>query len=394
MTMTPVIDADAHVTEPRDVWSSRLPKRYVEAGPTMVRDDDGRDLWTMGGKSLGTVGMNAVAGWPDFPPGQPPTLEQCHPAAYDAGQRLAYMDEARIWAQVLYPNVAGFGSQHFLDAGDEALKLLCVAAYNDFLAEWCSADPTRLLGVMATPFWDIDATVAEIERGAELGLRGILFTGEPQRFGLPTLGSAHWDPLYRVAAEAGLPIHFHIGGGEDDLKQLVNQERQEAHGYAGTQTYAACLLFLKNGIQCADLISCGALNRHPETKFVSVESGAGWVPFMLEAADFSYLGATKKERRRGDEILPSELFARQVYVTYWFEKATPTYLLDALPVDNVLFETDFPHTACLYQNIQETIENGLGNAPEDIRRKFLWQNSANLYGIPDAPADWLAGTEA
>src|SRR5579872_257320 len=185
MTVTPVIDADAHITEPRDVWEARLPKKYVEAGPRIMRNDSGADVWTMGGKSLGSVGMNAVAGWPAFPPGVPDTLEQCHPASHDSKARLAYMDGAGIWAQVLYPNVAGFGSQHFLDADDEVLKRLCVSAYNDFLAEWCGADPNRLLGVMATPFWDIDATVAEVNRAADLGLRGILFTGEPQRFGLP-----------------------------------------------------------------------------------------------------------------------------------------------------------------------------------------------------------------
>lgn len=388
---TLVIDADAHITEPRDVWTSRLPKRLADLAPKVQRDDQGRDVWTMDGRLLGTVGSNAVAGWPGFPASVPDIFEECHPGAYDAKERLAYMDEAGIWAQVLYPNVAGFGAQAFLSAGDEEFKILCVRAYNDFLAEWSSADSRRLLGVMATPFWDVEASVAEVRRGAELGLRGILFTGEPQRFGLPTLGDPYWDPFYAVAAEVGLPIHFHIGGGEDDMKKIVSPERMAIEGQAGTQTYAACLLFLKNGIQCADLISCGALARHPETKFVSVESGAGWLPFMLEAADYTWLGATQKGRRRGEELLPSELFRRQVYVTYWFEQVAPKYLLEVLPLDNILFETDFPHTACLYENIEDTIANGLGSAPEEVRRKFLWENASRLYGIADPPAEWSAG---
>ncbi len=61
----------------------------------------------------------------------------------------------------------------------------------------------------------------------------------------------------------------------------------------------------------------------------------------------------------------------------------PTHLLDVLPIDNVLFETDFPHTTCLFGNIRETIETGLGHAPDDVRRKILWDNAAGLYGIPD-----------
>jgi len=78
-------------------------------------------------------------------------------------------------------------------------------------------------------------------------------------------------------------------------------------------------------------------------------------------------------------MLPSELFRRQVYVTYWFEELN--LIADRLPLDHVLFETDFPHPACLYGNIQETIEHGLAGVAPDIRQKVLFENSARLYGI-------------
>ena len=145
------------------------------------------------------------------------------------------MDEASIWAQVLYPNVGGFGSENFLKIDDEQLKLLCVSAYNDFLLEWASADRRRLLPIVATPFWDIDATVREIERCVALGARGILFTGEPQRFGLPIIGDPHWDPLWEVARAAGLPIHFHIGSGGDTIELLHARplREQRRRGRAG-----------------------------------------------------------------------------------------------------------------------------------------------------------------
>ena len=90
--------------------------------------------------------------------------------------------------------------------------------------------------------------------------------------------------------------------------------------------------------------------------------------------------------RPAGELLPSELFARQVYVTYWFEQIAPTHLLDVVPIDRVLFETDFPHTTCLYGNIEETIERGLGHVAPEIREKIVWGNAARLYGI-DGPTD-------
>jgi len=362
-----------------------VPARYLEHVPRMIRNDAGRDVWVVDGQQISVVGYTATAGWPRPFPDGPATLEDCPLAAYDANARLRLMDELSIWAQVLYPNVAGFGAQKFLQLHDDELKLVCVRAYNDFLRDWASEAPQRLITIMSIPFWDIGAAVAEVERCAPAGHRGILFTGEPQRFGLPTLGDPSWDPLWAAARAAGLPIHFHIGGGEDNIFDLMTP-RRATHGTANAEAYAATNLFMKNGVQCADLITSGVLARFPELRFVSVESGIGWIPFVLECADYSFLGASTAARQGSSDLLPSELFRRQVYSTFWFEHVAPTRLLDELPVDNLLFETDFPHVTCLYGNIAETIEANLGHMSEQVRRKVLWDNAAALYGV-EAPAE-------
>jgi predicted TIM-barrel fold metal-dependent hydrolase len=377
-----IIDADSHVTEPADTWVSRVPSRYRDEVPHIAQED-GKDIWLLNGIKIATVGNTAPAGWPDFPITNPPTYNEVHPASYDAKERLRYMDEVGIWAQVLYPNVAGFGSQNFLNIPDDELKLLCVRAYNDFLHEWASADAERLLAICSLPFWDIAASVAEVERCMELGFRGVLFTGEPQRFGLPTIGNKHWDPLWQVVQDADIPIHFHIGGGEDTINPL-DEERRIHHSRMGNSCFKGTSLFLKNGVQCVDLISSGALVRFPDLKFVSVESGIGWIPFTLEAADWSWLGSARPGRvPQPDDLLPSDLFKRQVYCTYWFEHVAPTHLLDVIPIDNILFETDFPHTTCLYGNVWETIDRGLANATPEAREKILWGNAARIYKIKE-----------
>ena len=89
---------------------------------------------------------------------------------------------------------------------------------------------------MSTPFWDVDAAVAEVERCADAGHRGMLFTGEPQRFGLPYLGESHWDPLWAVAQDAGLPIHFHIGSGDAGSVVHAGARRRARHRAARTRT--------------------------------------------------------------------------------------------------------------------------------------------------------------
>jgi predicted TIM-barrel fold metal-dependent hydrolase len=78
---------------------------------------------------------------------------------------------------------------------------------------------------------------------------------------------------------------------------------------------------------------------------------------------------------------PSDYFRRQVYACYWFEQFATQHMLEQLPVDNILFETDYPHPVCLYGDVRERIDAGLAGAPADLRRKLLFDNAARLYGV-------------
>jgi predicted TIM-barrel fold metal-dependent hydrolase len=135
-------------------------------------------------------------------------------------------------------------------------------------------------------------------------------------------------------------------------------------------------------VQVADLLTSGVLPRFPDLKFVSVESGIGWIPFVLEAVDHSYLEA-RHHRTSEWDMLPSDYFRRQVYACHWFETVAVRKLLDDLPIANLLFETDFPHPTCLYDNIAERIEASMGGLSAELRRTLLWGNAAALYNIDD-----------
>jgi predicted TIM-barrel fold metal-dependent hydrolase len=381
-----VIDADTHITEPGDVWTARLPARFQDDAPRIVRDDDGRDSWVFGtSERIVPIGVTAVAGWPEPFPASPKNMDEIPAAAHDATARLEYMDEIGVWACALYPNIGGFGSESFLSLPDPELKLACVRAYNDWLLDWISPAPERFIPIMAIPYWDLDAAVAEIERGAALGHRGILFTGEPQEFGLPYLGDRHWDPLWAAAADTGLPVSFHIGSG--DFTKDFAMERIVAHGVGPTTGRATISLFLKNAAQVTDLLLCGVLPRFPDTRFVSVESGVGWVPFVLESADYTFEYSNVARERPEFTMKPSEYFHRQVYACYFYEEHSVRHDLDAIGVDNVLFETDYPHPVCLYGNVREKIEGGLSMRTDSEAKQLLWSNSADLYRVepPDRP---------
>ena len=156
-----VIDADSHVTEPPDLFTKRLPKKYRDQAPHVAKDPrTGSEIWVVGDRSpITPVGHTATAGWKEPFPSAPNGFAEVPLAAHDPHARLRYMDELAIWAMAIYPNVGGFGSQVFLGLKDSELMLACVRAYNDFLTDWCNTDSRRLIPITALPFWDVKASV-------------------------------------------------------------------------------------------------------------------------------------------------------------------------------------------------------------------------------------------
>ncbi len=193
-----VIDADTHITEPYDLFTSRVStKRWGDKVPHVRRMlyegvilydpkadvDTERDIWVLNGEPSIPIGVLTMAGWPEWPPAHPSTLDEFDPASYDSTKRLERMDEYGVYAQVLYPNVGGFGATGFLKLEDPELMLACVRAYNDFQTDFCSVDAKRLIPNIATPFWDRDEAVKEIIRAHKMGHKAILFPQSPQFYG-------------------------------------------------------------------------------------------------------------------------------------------------------------------------------------------------------------------
>lgn len=380
-----VIDVDTHIAEPEDLWTSRVAGKWGNLVPHVERDaETGDDRWMFGETKGMPVAAPAMAGWREFPPSHPPTLADADPGSWDPRIRLQRMDQYGIHAQVIYPNVGGFGSGGFLRLGEPELMLDCVRAYNDFLADWCSLDPKRLVPIMAIPFWDLDATVKEINRAAGIGHKGVIFGGEPQTFDQPVLGDPHWEPLWHAAEDAGLTINFHIASG--DFSAIAVPSHPDS-GKRANFARQSVMYFLDNSRAVTEVITSGICHRHPKLNFVSVESGIGWVPFTLEALDWQWYNAGAHQEHP-ERLKPSEYFKRQVYACFWFERGSARAAIDQLGPDNFLYETDFPHPtsmspgpASFAQNPRDFIEDTLAGLPDESLRKILHDNAARLYHL-------------
>jgi predicted TIM-barrel fold metal-dependent hydrolase len=196
-TQIRVIDADTHLTEPPDLWTSRMPPRFRSEAPSVQLHEETRTWrWRIGDRWCSLVGNYSTAGWKDFYPSCPPSLDEADPACFDAKARLALMDRYGIYAQVLYPNVIAFEGHAFMALRDDELKLACVQTYNDYQAEFASVAPDRFILLAMMPFWDLEASIRELRRCHQLGHRAMLWASTLDRHGLPDFTDPHWYPLY------------------------------------------------------------------------------------------------------------------------------------------------------------------------------------------------------
>jgi predicted TIM-barrel fold metal-dependent hydrolase len=383
LEMVPIVDVDSHVLEPPDLWTSRLPSKWSDDAPRIVRDDaSGQERWLIGGRFAIGAGTYASAEWSEPWPSRPPTFDAATRGAWDPSARLEWMDRVGVRAQVLYPNLLGFHIANFL-LMEEPLRLACVQAFNDFQIEFRAANPDRLIPLMYLPWWDLEASTAELERCVGLGYRGVNFGCEFERLGFPRLRDSHWDPLLRAMEVNDLAVNFHIGFGsktEEEIRE-ASSLMQDALDMAKT----TALFMLGNATCIAELIFGGICHKFPTLKFVSVESGVGFIPFLLEALDWQFIN-TGAAAHHPERLLPTEYFRRQIYATFWFEKHV-TRLIDLYP-DNVMFETDYPHSTSLSPSgntnalgARDTIRANLTTVPDDILVKIMHDNAAKVYGI-------------
>ena len=363
---------------------------YRDRVPQM-RMLDGQWTWTIDGdRSMGVGSAASViyrdgtkAAGIEFTDWQ---VDEVHPGCSRTKERLEFMDENGIWAQVLYPNVLGFGGQGRAPMGapkrepvDADLRLVSTRIYNDAMAEMQAQSSDRLLPMALLPWWDIRLALEEAERCHAMGMRGVNINSDPQLHGMQDLSGEYWTPLWELCSDKGLPVNFHIGASDSTMSWYgetpwPSLKPEEKLAVGGT------MMFISNAKVILNLITSGLLERFPKLNFVSVESGIGWIPFVLETLDYSL---AESGARRLDKLSmsPREYFRRQIYATFWFEGRDAASSIRRVGIDNVMFETDFPHPICLYPRPLSQVRDCLGGLTPEERRKVLSTNAARVYNL-------------
>jgi predicted TIM-barrel fold metal-dependent hydrolase len=382
---TLVIDADSHWTEPHDLFTRVAPAAVRDRVPR-VEEVEGVPTWVFDGHVLGQATAAAVIGrdgnkasadlglnqW---------RIEDIHVGAYDPKVRLEVLDECGIDAQVIFPSTIGLGGQDLGMVEDQSLCRLVVEMYNDQMAEIQADSGNRLLPMPLMPAWDVDACVAEAKRVGALGMRGVNMTSDPQDLGAPDLGDRAWDPFWEACTENHLPVHFHIGASVTAMT-FYGSYPWDSHPIDTKLAICGSLLFIGNARVVTNVILTGMFDRHPDLKMVSVESGVGWIPFILETLDYEMSENAPDELAKLSKM-PSEYFASNLYATFWFENNRNKLqdLIDAVGEDSILFETDFPHPTCLYPNPLKTVHDKMATLSESAQKKIYGENARKLYRL-------------
>jgi predicted TIM-barrel fold metal-dependent hydrolase len=303
----------------------------------------------------------------------PQRWEDVPKKVYVPEARLRALDTDGVDAEVLFPNDPGW----FYEYGDADFEFDCVRAYNDAVAEWAE-ESERYIPLAMVPFLsDIKTAVGEVERAIKAGHRGIMMLAEPS---LSIRGASHisdrsWHTLWDACETLGVPVHVHASGG---LTDKLSYPRWE--GYTAKQWHAAITTpFGAWPSQIIpNLIFSGILHRHPRLVWVFAEAGIGTVTYVRRACDHEW--ESRKLWKKGLDLRPSELVRRQVYINFWFEKAG-IQTREEIGVDNIMWESDYPHVASPYPHSWSLVEHTVQGVPEDERNKMLWENATRLYNL-------------
>jgi predicted TIM-barrel fold metal-dependent hydrolase len=390
-----IISVDDHVVEPPDLWTSRLPAKWQDKAPRVERDrgvfhiqggsfsfekgapeGDWGDWWIYDDLIYPFPKLSAAVGFENLD-AEPVTFDDIRPGCWKQKERLEDMDANHMEASICYPNVLPrFCGQAFLERADKELALLCVQAYNDWIIdEWCAGDGYgRLIPLTLIPLWDPELAAKEIRRCADKGSHAVAFTENPTPLGLPSVHDVnrHWDPFFRACEETDTIINMHIG----------SSSRMPSTSPDAPFIVSSVLTFQNAMGSLVDYLFSGVFDRFPKMRIAYAEGQVGWMPYVLERAD--KLWEERADNAFGTNLKqpPSTYVPGRIYGCI-FDDETGLANRHVIGMDQICFETDYPHADSTFPHSEDTaarICEKAGLSDEEIY-KFLRGNAIKLYGL-------------
>lgn len=370
----PLFSVDDHIVEPAHVYTERVSAKYRDRAPRMIKGSDSVS-WEFDGQPVPPSGFgleSAVGRDPNkwrFDPAF--SLDDMREGCFDAKARLADMDEDGVACQVLFPSaMARFVGARFSLHEDKELGLACLQAYNDYmLEEWHGAAPDRYLPVMILPLWDAHLAAAEVYRTVEKGAKTISWSEGPHLMGFPVVDHHSWDPLFAAITDTGVVMSTHIGS---------SAQSPYNSGPGLPMAAFTTLVGLGGIIGATELMFSSVFQRWPELQVAVSEGGIGWVPYILERADYVFERHPTWTGIASDAPRPSEIFKRNINVCF-IEDRAGILQRDQIGVDKIMWEGDYPHTDSSWPNSRQILGRVLEGCSPDEVAAITHGNAERVY---------------
>ncbi len=361
-----MVSADCHANEPANLWRERMDEKYRDRLPGVREGPDGKRYQV-------TEGFRPIRLRSAVFEGEDKLRSR---AGADPEERLR--DHARdgIDAEVIFPNK---GLSMWATPDAEFSMAMC-RVWNDWAWETFGPYNDRMSPMACLATGDLESSIAEVQRVAKLGFRGLTLPCKPiwgahdhahVNYNLP-----HFDPLWAAIQDADLPITFHVSTGRDP---------RASRGNGGAVINYAVHSLAPTMEPIANLCASGVLERYPGLRVASIEAGIGWVPWALEAMDEAYRKHHMWVRPRL-KMLPSEYFKAHGCASFQEERSGLGLAREHGLLECFMWANDYPHHEGTWPHSAAAIERTMGHLTDGERAKVLGLNAARFFGfeVPEA----------
>jgi predicted TIM-barrel fold metal-dependent hydrolase len=362
----PCISADSHITEPPNCYIDHIDPKYRDIAPKMVRDEAKGDVFVIHGmkKPLGIALAAAAGKSPEDLKAFGATFDSLHRSGWDPKARVADQERDGVAAEVIYPTVGMLLCNH----ADFDYKKACFDAYNRWIAEYCSENPQRLIGLGQSTMRSVEEGIQELQEMKSLGLRGVMLTGNPQ---VNDYDDPCYDPYWEAAIDLNMPISFHI---------LTSKSDQVGARSRGPLINSFMSIIRGNQDIIGTFIFGGVFQRHPKLKIVCVEADAGWVPHFMYRMDHAYKRHRTWMKCKELERMPSDYFREHIYLT--FQDDWVAFKMKHLcNYERLMWANDFPHSDSTWPWSQEILAEHTKDLTTLEKNAILHDNVTDLYHL-------------
>lgn len=386
VTPYPVIDADGHVFDGEEVWQNYLDEQYRHRIKVFKPNDfpetehfffvDGDPippLFSIQGRfPMGAGTLVRHTGKKEGLPG----IKDIYEGATDPQTRLKDMDREGRDVDILFPSIMLF----LLSIRDAELAAAMCRAYNNWLADFCKANPDRLKAVAVVPFQDMQLAVEELKRVArELGVVGVMC---PAAYYDKNLDDPVLYPFYDACQQLDLPLCLHVVAEIDaDTKYPPGNER-----YNQFPLWHAWLKSISHMHALACVIGGRVLDEFPKLSFAFMETGVGWVPYWLDKLEENVETFRKELPNLTTPINKLKMLPREYLQTgrLYFEcdcdEETLPFVAELIGEDKILYASDYPHFDARFPDSVRAISER-ETLSESAKRKILGENAARFYKL-------------